>query len=206
MHSEIAQFINSQVPEAKAEHQAAEVGDDSIVVEPAAILSVCRALKDSSDWDLHVLQVITGCDYPEHIEVSYILASFRKNHELILKARLPKKSADDVPAIDSVTSLWSAANFQERECYDMVGVRFKGHPDHRRILCPDDWEGHPLRKDYQVQEKYRHMTVNPANKVNTDDHFFGDRLKRESDEPKKVTVSWKVPEFADESKEESKDA
>lgn len=205
MHDELTQFIHSNVPQAKAEHRAAEVGDDTIFVEPSSILPVCRALKESPEWDFNVLQVISGCDYPDRIEVSYILASFHKNNEVIVKVKLPKDSSDSIPEIDSITSLWSAANFQERECFDMIGVRFKGHPDHRRILCPDDWEGHPLRKDYKVQEKYRHMVVDPPNKTNTDDHFFGDRMKRESDDPKKISVSWKIPEFPKE-EEKTKDS
>ncbi len=201
MHSEIVEFLNKTVPGANAEHIAAEVGDDSIFVNPEHIYKCCEELRYSSQWDFNVLQVITGCDYSDRIEVSYILASFTKNLELILKVKLPKSSPSDTPEIDSVCELWVAANFQERECYDMVGVIFKNHPDFRRILCPDDWEGFPLRKDYVVQKTYRGMEVNPPEKVNTDDHYFGDRLKRESEEPKKVSVSWKVPEFEEQKSE-----
>ena len=203
MHKEIVDFLNSSVAESKATFHEAQVGDHSIFIEPTSILEVCNALKNSQ-WEFNVLQVITGCDYSDRIEVSYILASYTHNHEVIVKAKLPKKSPEAEVEIDSVCSVWIAANFQERECFDMVGVKFNGHPDHRRILCPDDWEGYPLRKDYVVQETYKHMTVNPAHKVNTEDHFFGDRLKRNSDEPKKVSVSWKIPEFP--ATEENKDA
>ena len=197
MHSELIDFINREIPQAKASHHQAEVGDDYLYIERDSNFEVLKLLRDSQDWQFNVLQVITGCDFEDRIEVSYIIASFIKNHEVIIKVKLPKESPDFVPTIQTVTGLWSAANFQERECYDMVGVRFEGHPDHRRILCPDDWEGFPLRKDYVVQEKYLHMTVNPPEKINTDDHFFGDRLKRQSAEPKKVTVSWKTPEFSE---------
>jgi len=70
-------------------------------------------------------------------------------------------------------------------------VNFTGHPDLRRVLCPYDWQGHPLRRDYVVQETYQGMTVNPPNKVNTEDHFFGKKLKEELGDPKQVSWSWK---------------
>ena len=148
MHKEIADFINSKVPAAKATAEDREVGDSPVYVESESIFEVCTALKEDEKWDFNVLQVMTGCDYPDAntIEVSYILANFFKDHEVILKTKVNREA----PKLKSVVSLWSAANWQERECYDMVGVEFEGHPDHRRILCPDDWEG--FRKHSQ---KYR---------------------------------------------------
>lgn len=193
MHNEIAEHLNKTVVGCNAEVRTAEVGDSSLFVEPTHILETCTALK-VSDWQFNVLQVITGCDYPDRIEVSYILASFIKNHEIILKVKLPKSSPTDIPEIESVCSLWNAANFLERECYDMVGVKFNNHPDHRRILCPDDWEGFPLRKDYVVQEKYLGMTVNPENKINNADHFFFKKIQEAAEDPKKVSHSWKGEE------------
>jgi len=164
MHKEIVEFINSKVPSAKANSEEREIGDTPVYVEGSALHEVCEALKTDEKWDFKVLQVITGCDYPDDqtIEVSYILANFFKDHEVILKVKLPR----DNPKVESVCDLWSAANFQERECYDMVGVEFENHPDHRRILCPDDWEGFPLRKDYVAQKMYKHMEVYPEDKMN----------------------------------------
>ena len=197
MHNQIKEFLNAKVAGCNAviNEPVATVGDFSISVESATILEVCKALKSSSEFDFNVLQVITGTDYADKIEVSYIIASFTKNLELILKAKLPRDTSanakNNLPQINSVVSVWSAANFLERETYDMNGIDFVGHPDLRRILCPYDWDGFPLRKDYVVQEKYLDTVVNPPAKNNTDDQMFGKRLKEELGDPKRVSASWK---------------
>lgn len=193
MHNQVADYLNKNVSGANAviNELVAAVGDKSITVEASKILEVCSALKNSPEFEMNVLQVITGTDYSDRIEVSYILASFIKNTELILKAKLPRGDKFNLPKINSVVSLWSAANFLERETYDMIGVEFVGHPDPRRILCPYDWDGHPLRKDYVVQEKYLDMVVDPPGKNNTEDQMFGKRLKEELGDPKRVSASWK---------------
>ncbi|MGZ3787940.1 MAG: NADH-quinone oxidoreductase subunit C [Bacteriovorax sp.] len=203
MHNQIAEFLNKSVPGCSAviNEQVASVGDKSITVESSSILDVCKALKSSSEFDFNVLQVITGTDYADRIELSYILASFTKNLELILKTKLPRGDKNNLPKINSVVSVWNAANFQERETYDMMGVEFVGHPDFRRILCPYDWDGHPLRKDYVVQEKYLDMVVDPPGKNNTDDHMFGKRLKEELGDPKLVSASWKESTSGEEAKD-----
>lgn len=190
MHNELASWINGKVSGANAVANTPENGDASINVEPAKILDICNALKDG-EHEFNVLQVISGVDYKDYLELVYVIASFTKNTELLLKVKLERGTNDNLPQLDSVTSVWAAANWQEREAYDMIGVRFNGHPDHRRILTPDDWEGHPLRKDYVVQEKYHDMVVNPAHKINTDDHMFMKRLKETYSDPKKVSGSWK---------------
>lgn len=203
MHNQIISFLNKKVPGCNAVINApvAVVGDQSITVEADHILAVCSALKTALEFEFNVLQVITGTDYPDRIELSYILASYSKNLELILKVKLPRGDKFNLPKINSVVSVWSAANFQERETYDMIGVDFVGHPDFRRILCPYDWDGHPLRKDYVVQEKYLDMVVDPPLKNNTYDQMFGKRLKEEATDPKRVSVSWKDSGAGDDSAE-----
>ena len=172
MLEKIADFINQEVPQAKAQfYKAKEVGDSHILVESSCIHEICRSLREGS-FGFKVLQVISGVDYPEHIEVNYILANFHENHEMILKTKLQKKSEKDVPDIDSVCDIWPAANWQERECYDMLGVKFNNHPDLRRILTSDDWEGWPLRKDYQPEKLYNGMEINPKDKMNIPDQEF----------------------------------
>ncbi len=196
MHNNIASFLNTNVSGANATVNVATAGDSSITVAAEKILEVCRALKASPEFEMNVLQAITATDYKENLELTYVLASFLKNHELLLKVKLPRgegtgNTLANLPTINSVVSVWSAANFQEREAYDMIGVHFVGHPDHRRILCPDDWQGYPLRRDYVVQEKYLDMVVNPPWKNNTEDQMFGKNLKEQMGDPKLVSFSWK---------------
>ncbi len=203
MHNEIVTKLNTMVSGSNAVANIATVGDSSITVEAGKILEVSKALLADG---FNVLQVITGTDYSDRIELTYILADFHKNRELLVKVKLPRgdgsgNNRDTLPKIDSVTSVWKAAHFQERETYDMIGVHFVGNPDHRRILTPDDWQGYPLRRDYVVQEKYLDMTVNPLHKINTDDHMFGKKLKEEIGDPKKVSASWKSNDAEDEAKD-----
>ncbi len=192
MPREIADFLNSAVSGLNVQVIEAEAGDTPLSVSPQHLLEVCKLLKHSP-WEFNVLEVISGVDRPSAIEINYMLTSFTKGHDLILKVTL-EKTEDECPEIDSLVGLWSAANWQERECYDLIGVRFKGHPDLRRVLCPYDWEGHPLRKDYKVQEKYHGMAVNPEDKINTKDHLFSANLKKTVDDPKRVSGSWKSEE------------
>lgn len=118
-----------------------------IYADPAAIAGICRYLKQERRFER--LAGITAVDwYPldPRFEVVYLLHSLSGRRRLRLKCRL----SDSEPEIDSVTGVWRSANWYEREVYDLFGIRFRGHPDLRRIMLPDDWEGHPLRKDYPV--------------------------------------------------------
>ena len=169
-------LINTNVSSANAQVLKAEVGMSSIVINADAILKVCQFLRDNKQKPFNVLQVISGVDYLEYIEVNYMLANFDLNnaYDFVLKVRLTDRVN---PSLESVVSVWPAANFQERECYDMLGVTFKNHPDHRRILCPDDWEGFPLRKDYNAPKYYNGMEVFPDSKMNLEDREFIVRQK-----------------------------
>jgi len=125
----------------------------SIWLERSVLREACVLLRDDSGCPFNFLSDVTCVDwYPNEprFEVVYHLLSILKKERVRLKVRL---SADS-PVIDSVTSVWPAANYFEREVYDLFGVRFTGHPYLRRLLMPEDWEGHPLRKDYPV-EGYR---------------------------------------------------
>lgn len=193
MLNQIVETLNKAVSGSNAVANIATLGDSSVTVDSGKILDICRTLKKEG---FNVLQAITATDYPDRIELTYVLADFTSNKELLLKANIGRgdgsgNDRNTLAKINSVVSVWSAANFQEREAYDMMGVNFVGHPDLRRILTPDDWQGYPLRKDYIVQEKYLNMVVNPPGKNNTEDQMFGKKLKQEIGDPKKVSSSWK---------------
>jgi NADH-quinone oxidoreductase subunit C len=122
-------------------------GELTLEIAPAKIISVCGFLK--YDQKFARLSSVTAVDrYPAEprFEVVYHLHSVERNERLRLKARLPGSA----PEIESATSVWRGANWYEREVWDLFGIQFTGHPDPRRIMMPDDWEGHPLRKDYPV--------------------------------------------------------
>ena len=125
----------------------------TIYVERASIREACARLKDDPACPFNFLSDLTCVDwYPAEprFEVVYHLLSIPKKERVRLKVRLDGAS----PAVESLTSVWPGANFFEREVFDLFGIRFTGHPHLQRILMPEDWEGHPLRKDYPV-EGYR---------------------------------------------------
>lgn len=125
----------------------------TIYVEPENLREACALLRDDAGCAFNFLSDITCVDwYPAEprFEVVYHLLSIAKKERVRIKVRLDSAS----PAVDSVTSVWPGANYFEREVFDLFGIRFAGHPYLRRLLMPEDWEGHPLRKDYPV-EGYR---------------------------------------------------
>jgi len=113
-------------------------------VDPAALKRVARRLHDLPEIAFDSLTLISTVDYGPHFDCVYHLYSFAANRYLELHVRLPRGK----PAVDTVSDVWPSANWHEREAWDMMGIRFEGHPDPRRILLKDDWIGHPLRKDY----------------------------------------------------------
>jgi NADH-quinone oxidoreductase subunit C len=125
----------------------------SISVERSALREACALLRDDLNCPFNFLSDVTCVDWhprEPRFEIIYQLLSIPKKERVRLKVRL----SNDSPAVESVTSVWPAANFFEREVFDLFGIRFTGHPYLRRIQMPEDWEGHPLRKDYPV-EGYR---------------------------------------------------
>ncbi len=126
------------------------VGQVSIRVEPARIVEVCDALKRDDATPFNYLSDLTCVHFPERadapFEVVYNLYSISANERVRVKV-----AANESDGVESVTGVWPAANWMEREVYDLFGVPFKNHPDLRRILLPEDWEGHPLRKEYPLR-------------------------------------------------------
>jgi NADH-quinone oxidoreductase subunit C len=134
--------------------------DAWVKIAPFEIERVCEYLKTTKGLSFDYLECITGVDYPDQqqIVVVYHVYSYTQRHRIVLKCFLDRED----PAMPSVVNVWSTANWQERECYDLLGVLFEGHPDLRRLLLPDDWEGHPLRKDFEEKEEYHGIpTVRP---------------------------------------------
>ena len=144
--------------------------DPWIEVSPEGLVGVCRYLRDDPELRLDLLNCISGVDYFEpdpkkaakvewtpHMEVVYHLSSTVKKHTLVLKVILPRWKDDTpgkLPEVPTVSGVWATADWHEREVFDLSGVEFVGHPDPRRILCPEDWVGHPLRRDYEMPLEY----------------------------------------------------
>ncbi len=126
-------------------------GQVSMTVKKGRIKDIMSRLWAAPEFYFDFLEDLCGADYlgrkEPRFEVVYTLHSMKHRHKIRIKAEVSESDC----TIASVTSIWAGANWHERECYDLFGITFIGHPDHRRILMPEDWEGHPLRKDYPMQ-------------------------------------------------------
>ena len=119
-----------------------EAASGCLIVPSEAIKKVCSFLKQ--DLGFEHLMCLTSLDYKDRLALVYNLYSYPSQEKISLKVFLDKNN----PNIESLSGIWPAANWQEREAFDLMGINFSGHPDLKRILLPDDWTGHPLRKDY----------------------------------------------------------
>ena len=147
-----------------------EARDPWIEVAADALLEVAYFLRDDPRLRFDHLNDLCGVDYLQpdpkkvkgfghepHVEIVYHLTSYELRHALVVKVKTPRWKGDvpgELPAVPSVSGIWAIADWHEREAYDLVGVHFTGHPNLRRILCPEDWVGHPLRKDYEFPLEY----------------------------------------------------
>jgi len=152
-----------------------EAIDPWIEVSPGGLVEVCQYLRDEPDLRFNLLCCITAVDYFEpdrkkapkagfepHLELVYHLWSLPFKRSLVIKVMLPRwkegtATGDPdsrLPEVPTVSGVWSTADWHEREVYDLSGVYFTGHPNLRRILCPEDWVGYPLRKDYEMPLEY----------------------------------------------------
>ncbi len=138
--------LDAQLPDAITGGHT-EHAEPTLFIAPLRIVEACRFLKQEQGFTR--LSAVTCVDWhpaDPRFEVVYLLHSLEKNTRLRLKCWISEAN----PEIDSVTGVWRSANWYEREVFDLFGIRFRNHPDLRRILMPVDWEGHPLRKDYPV--------------------------------------------------------
>jgi NADH-quinone oxidoreductase subunit C len=136
------------------------VGDWTLIVARERLLDVARFLRDDPAARFDFCSDVTATDWPsrpQRFDVIYCLYSIPHRHRVRLKVR-----AGDADPVASVTELWPAANWLEREVFDMFGVRFSGHPDLRRVLMPDEWQGHPQRKDYPLEGPGELMIEDPG--------------------------------------------
>ena len=131
--------------------------DPCIVVQAPVIAAVCRFLHDEPDLRFDALSNQSGVDYKAKgvIEIVYHLYSYEHRHWIVLKVDVPR----DAAIMPTVEGVWKAANWHEREIFDLLGVTFEGHPDLRRLLMPEDWIGYPLRKDFVEPEEYHGIST-----------------------------------------------
>ncbi len=154
----------------------------TIYVQADRLVETCRVLRDTPSLAFNAIIEITAADYLPHeprYEVVYHLLSVRNRARVRLKVRVAGSAAPE-GVVPTVQSIWPGAGWPEREVWDMFGIVFDGHPDLRRLLMPEDWEGHPARKDYPVQIHKAAQTYEPLEV--TEDEFRAnierDRVKR----------------------------
>jgi NADH-quinone oxidoreductase subunit C len=142
------------------QHVSYFVGDWTVIVPRERIVEIATWLRDAPEASFDFCSDVTASDWPsrpDRFDVIYNLYSVRHHHRVRVKVRA---GVDD--PVPSVTGVWPAANWLEREVWDMFGVRFTGHPDLRRILMPDEWQGHPQRKDYPLEGPGELLMENPV--------------------------------------------
>ena len=148
----VAESLRRRFPDVVTGSREA-LGDLTVYLRESGALDVFRALHDDEEFRYDYIVDVTSVDYPmdaDRFEVVYILYSIPRRHRIRVKIRVPESH----PVVDSIVSIWRGAEFMEREVYDMMGIQFRGHPDLRRILMPDDYdEGYPLRKDFPLVGK-----------------------------------------------------
>ena len=137
---ELAGQIEAHFPQA-----VVESSPDSLVLDAGSLLAVATYLKNTPDLGFDYLTSRTAVDYLDYFEVVYHLTSLQHNHSLVLKVRLYQREG---PSLPSVVGLWRGADFQEREVFDLLGIRFDGHPNLRRIFLWEGFKGYPLHKDF----------------------------------------------------------
>ena len=137
---EIAEKIGEHFPDS-----VVEKSETSVVIKPESLFDVAEYLKNESGLEFDYLNYISAVDYLDYLELVYQFTSLEHNHSIVLKTRCYGR---DNPVVPSIVSLWRGADYQEREIYDLMGIRFDGHPNMKRIVLWEGFEGHPLRKDY----------------------------------------------------------
>jgi NADH-quinone oxidoreductase subunit C len=149
------EFCEGILP-APAKGEPGHGGDSFIIIQAEKLLEVFSKLKEIEQFSFDCLSDETAVDRKESFEVVYQLFSYHHCHSVSFKVILPH---DDSPKLPSVETIWPVANWYEREIFDLFGIVFDGHSDLRRIMMPEDWLGHPLRKDYKEEEDYHGIST-----------------------------------------------
>lgn len=162
--AEFSSLLKEAFGEASILSQESEVAQPWLEVAPAQWPEMAQFLRDDERVYLDFLHCLSGVDRggeENRFEVWYHLSSLIHEHQLVIKCVAFTQGEDEEPRyeVPSVAAVWRAADWHERETYDLFGIHFTEHPDLRRMLLPEDWEGHPLRKDYQTQEYYHDIQV-----------------------------------------------
>ncbi len=152
MSKEVLDRLVEQFPD-EIVHTHAEHGDETAVVRRDRLVELMRFLQDDDVTSFELLSDLTGVDYfgkkEPRFEVVYHLYSVTRNHRLRIKVEVD----EDDPVVPSIMELWRSVYWMEREAWDLYGIRFEGHPDLRRVLLYEQFEGHPLRKDYDMEDR-----------------------------------------------------
>ncbi len=135
------------------------------------LLNYCSEIKHAADFPFPTLQTIIGSDDLESLCLTYCFRDCRREvyPQLLVRASLESR---EKPEIESLAEIFPAADWLERECFDMFGIIFLNHPNLKRLLCPDDWQGYPLRKDYMAAKSYQGLRLFPDAKMNFPDRLF----------------------------------
>ena len=147
---EIQTKLRDKFGDAIADWIEPENGDGWIDVDVASWHAIAEYLRHDSEMGFDYLRIISGVDYGEHLASVYHLYSYANDQDVIIKIKVNRED----PKVASVMDLWPAADWHERETYDLLGIVYEGRESLKRILLPDDWEGFPLRKDYKQPDEY----------------------------------------------------
>jgi NADH-quinone oxidoreductase subunit C len=137
---EIAEKLEEKLP-----GSLEDSGKDYLLVKNDSLVAVAKYLKNTDSLNFEYFNFVTAVDYYRYFELVYRLDSIKHNHSIVIKTRCYDR---DNPTVPSLTGLWQGANFQEREIYDLMGIKFEGHPNLKRMFLWEGFKGHPLRKDF----------------------------------------------------------
>lgn len=159
---QIVSLLQHFAPAAKITLTKPPAGEAYLSIPAENIAAIATYLKDTPELAFDSLMNLSGVDYPpDSVAVVYHLFSYTHRHRLTLEVRVSREGG----IVPSISSVWKLANWMEREVFDLLGISFANHPDLRRLLLPQDWVGHPLRKDYKEQPEYQGIPTERKTKI-----------------------------------------